>query len=456
MTQSPLYAISPIDGRYTTKSMQLSPFFSEFALIYYRLMIEIRWFESLAAHPEIQELPQLDTQSKVFFEDILEQFDEDEAEKVKVYEKTINHDVKAVEYYLRDQLLSFLPLRPYVSFIHFGCTSEDINNLAYALMLKESIAQVIQPTVAEVIASITMLAKQYAEYPMLAHTHGQPATPTTIGKEMINFAYRLKRPQQQLAEAQITGKINGAVGNYNAHVVAYPEIDWRKHAQKFVNSLGLAFTPYTTQIEPHDCIAEVSHLMVRLNTILIDFARDVWEYVSMGYFKQKGFKDEVGSSTMPHKINPIDFENAEGNLGLANSLFNHFALKLPISRLQRDLSDSTVMRNLGSAVAYSFIAYQSLVKGIERLTANEEVLNRDLENSWSVLAEAVQSVMRRYKINDAYEQLKTLTRGQEVTKENLHAFIKTLDLPDEAKENLLKLTPKKYIGLAVPLVKAFS
>lgn len=456
MSQSPLYAVSPLDGRYAAKSIQLSPFFSESALIYYRLMVEIRWFESLAAHPEIKELPQLDTQSKVFFEDILEHFDEYEAEKIKVYEKKINHDVKAVEYYLRDQLLSFLPLRPYASFIHFGCTSEDINNLAYALMLKEAIAQVIQPTVAEVIVSITMLAKQYAEYPMLSHTHGQPATPTTLGKEMVNFAYRLKRPQQQLAEAQITGKINGAVGNYNAHVVAYPEVDWRKHAQHFVTSLGLAFTPYTTQIEPHDCIAEVAHLMIRFNTILIDFARDVWSYISMGYFKQKSFKDEVGSSTMPHKINPIDFENAEGNLGIANALFNHLALKLPISRLQRDLSDSTVMRNVGSAMAYSFIAYQSLVKGTERLTVNEDALNSDLENNWSVLAEAVQSVMRRYKINDAYEQLKTLTRGQEVTKESLHTFINTLDLPDATKENLLKLTPKQYIGLAIPLVKAFS
>ncbi|OGV25714.1 MAG: adenylosuccinate lyase [Legionellales bacterium RIFCSPHIGHO2_12_FULL_37_14] len=456
MSQSPLLAVSPLDGRYHTKTMSLSPFFSESALIYYRLMVEVKWLESLAHHPDIKELPPFNTSQKVFLEDILEKFDEAEALKVKEYENQTNHDVKAVEYYLRDQLLEYPPLRPYVGFIHFACTSEDINNLAYAFMLKESLTQIIQPTVALVIASITMLAKQCADYPMLSHTHGQPATPTTLGKELVNFAYRLKRPQQQLAEVQITAKFNGAVGNYNAHVVAYPEIDWRKHTQQFVTSLGLAFTPYSTQIEPHDCIAEVAHLLIRLNTILIDFARDIWSYISFQYFKQKAVKDEVGSSTMPHKINPIDYENAEGNLGLANTLLNHFALKLPISRLQRDLSDSTVMRNLGSAIAYALVAYQSLVKGNDKLTVNEAKLNQDLENNWSVLAEAVQSVMRRHKIPDAYEQLKKLTRGQEVTKKSLHEFINSLDLPKEAKADLLNLTPKKYTGLASVLVKAFS
>jgi adenylosuccinate lyase len=419
-------------------------------------MIAVRWLESLAEHPLIVELPAFDTQSKVFLEDVLEHFDEEEAKKVKAYEHVTNHDVKAIEYYLRDQLMEFPTLRAFVGYIHFGCTSEDINNLAYALMMKEAISQVIQPTLAEVTAGITMLSKQYAEIPMLARTHGQPATPTTLGKELVNFAARLKRPQQQLAEVQISAKCNGAVGNYNAHVIAYPEVDWRKHAQQFVTSLGLAFNPYTTQIEPHDGIAEVSHIMIRINTILIDYARDIWSYIALGYFKQKCVAQEVGSSTMPHKVNPIDFENAEGNFGLSSALFNHFALKLPLSRMQRDLSDSTVLRNLGTAFSYALVAYQSLAKGNEKLEVNEQALNEDLENHWGVLAEAIQSVMRRYHQADAYEQLKQLTRGQEVTETLLHTFIHSLTLPPEVKENLLKLTPRTYTGLAVQLVKAFS
>lgn len=456
MSQASIHAISPLDGRYVSKTTPLSPFFSEFALMYYRLMIEVRWLESLADNPSILELPAFDTQSKVFLEEVLEHFDEDEAKKIKAHERVINHDVKAVEYYLRDQMQAFPKLRPYIGFIHFGFTSEDVNNLAYALMLKEAISQVIQPALAEVIVGITMLGKQYADMPMLARTHGQPATPTTVGKELVNFVARLKRPQQQLAEVQISAKCNGAVGNYNAHVIAYPEIDWRKHAQQFVTSLGLAFNPYTTQIEPHDGVAEISHIMVRINTILTDFSTDIWNYISLGYFKQKSRAEEVGSSTMPHKINPIDYENAEGNFGLSNALFNHFAMKLPISRMQRDLSDSTVMRNLGSAFSYALIAYQSLVKGNEKLEVNEVALNQDLDAHWGVLAEAIQSVMRRYQYPDAYEKLKELTRGQEITKKELHAFIETLTLPQEVKSNLLNLTPRQYTGLASQLVKAFS
>ncbi|MCX7114963.1 MAG: adenylosuccinate lyase [Gammaproteobacteria bacterium] len=456
MTLSSLQAISPIDGRYVSKTVSLSPFFSEFALMYYRLMVEIRWLESLADHPSIQEIPGFDTQTKVYLEEVLDNFDEDEALKVKAYERQTNHDVKAIEYYLRDCLLTFPTLRPYVGFVHFGCTSEDINNLAYALMLKEAIAQVIQPTLAETIMEILSLAKQYSDIPMLSRTHGQPATPTTVGKELINVVARLKRPQQQLAEVSISAKCNGAVGNYNAHVVAYPEVDWRKHAQQFVGSLGLSFNAYTTQIEPHDGLAEISHIMIRINNILLNYTQDIWNYISLGYFKQKMVSTEVGSSTMPHKVNPIDFENAEGNLGLSNTLFNHFAMKLPISRLQRDLSDSTVMRNIGVAFSYALIAYQSLVKGNEKLDVNEDLLRSELEDHWGVLAEPVQCVMRRYQIADAYEQLKELTRGQPVTKERLHAFIQAAALPQGVKDRLLTLTPAQYTGLASQLVKAFS
>jgi adenylosuccinate lyase len=456
MTASTIHAISPLDGRYATKTMSLSPFFSEFALMYYRLMIEIRWLESLSELPNMVELPVFDEDSKIFLEEILEKFDEDEAQCVKDYERQTNHDVKSIEYYLRDRLLTFPTLKPFVGFIHFGLTSEDVNNLAYALMVKEAIAQVIQPTLAEVSAGITMLAKQYADLPMLARTHGQPATPTTLGKELVNFASRLKRPMQQLAEVQISAKCNGAVGNYNALLVAYPEVDWRKHAQHFVQGLGLSFNPYTTQIEPHDGIAEVSHIMIRLNTILLDYATDVWTYISLGYFKQKSVAEEVGSSTMPHKINPIDYENAEGNLGLSNALLNHFSLKLPISRMQRDLSDSTVMRNLGTAFAYALIAYQSLAKGNEKLDVNEQALHDDLNAHWGVLAEAIQSVMRRYGQTDAYEQLKSLTRGQAVSETLIQDFVKQLDLPTEVKQRLMELTPSRYIGLASQLVKAYS
>ncbi|GGI91609.1 adenylosuccinate lyase [Legionella impletisoli] len=456
MTLSPLNAISPIDGRYLSKTRKLNSYFSEQALIYYRLLVEIRWLESLAQNPQVKEISKLGSNEKTFLKSILEKFNEREAEEVKAYEKQTNHDVKAVEYYLRDRLQEHDGLKHTTSFIHFALTSEDINNLAYALMIKEAIAKVMLPNLAEITASITLLGKQHAERAMLGRTHGQPATPTTMGKELINFAARLKRPQQQLAEVLISAKCNGAVGNYNAHVVAYPEVDWRAHCSKFVADLGLSFSAYTTQIEPHDGLAEVSHLMIRINNILLDFTKDVWSYISLGYFKQKPVDNEVGSSTMPHKINPIDFENAEGNLGLANALFDHFANKLPLSRLQRDLSDSTVMRNIGVAFAYSLIAYKSIVKGSEKLQINQQALKDDLAETWEVLAEAVQTVMRRYNVPNAYEQLKDLTRGQGIDAESLNAFIESLDIPEKAKKRLLELTPEQYTGLAAQLVKAFS
>ncbi|MFC3907829.1 adenylosuccinate lyase [Legionella dresdenensis] len=456
MTLTPLNAISPIDGRYYKKTNSLSPYFSEFALTYYRLMVEIRWLESLAANKDIKEIPAFDAESKKYLAEILAQFNEEEAQKVKGFEKQTNHDVKAIEYYLKDKLENHATLGKYSGFIHFACTSEDINNLAYALMMKEAIAQVIQPALAEICGGITLLGKQHGDAAMLARTHGQPATPTTIGKELVNFAARLKRPQQQLAEVLIPAKCNGAVGNYNAHIIAYPEVDWRKHCANFVSSLGLSFSAYTTQIEPHDGIAEVCHIMMRINNILLDYTRDIWTYISLNYFTQKTIADEVGSSTMPHKVNPIDFENAEGNLGLADAMFGHFASKLTQSRMQRDLSDSTVLRNLGVAFAYTLIAYQAIAKGNDKLQINKKALINDLDNNWGVLAEAIQTVMRRYQIPNAYEQLKDLTRGQGIDSDNLKKFINTLAIPEQAKEALINLTPEKYTGLAAQLVKAFS
>lgn len=456
MTLTPLNAISPIDGRYINKTRALSPYFSEFALIFYRLTVEIRWLESLAANNTILEVPQFAQETKDFLNDIITHFDENEAMKIKAFERQTNHDVKAIEYYLKEKFQHHDTLKPITAFIHFACTSEDINNLAYALMVKQAIAQVIQPTLAEIMGGITLLGKQHGDVAMLARTHGQPATPTTMGKELVNFVARLKRPQQQLAEVLVPGKFNGAVGNYNAHIVAYPEVDWRKHCSNFVTSLGLSFNAYTTQIEPHDGLAEVSQIMVRINNILLDYTQDIWSYISLGYFKQKTIAEEVGSSTMPHKVNPIDFENAEGNLGMANALFIHFANKLTQSRLQRDLSDSTVLRNIGMAFSYSLIAYLALAKGNDKLQISQSALQEDLKSNWEVLAEAVQTMMRRYNVENAYDQLKTLTRGQGIDEENLKGFIKELSIPEEAKEQLLKLTPENYTGLATQLVKAFS
>lgn len=456
MTLSELTAISPIDGRYLKKTQSLVPYFSEFALIYYRLIVEIRWLESLAAAEEITEIKPFDEAAQTYLNQILSAFDEQEALQIKLIESKTNHDVKAVEYYLKEKLEQYEPLSHYTSFIHFGCTSEDINNLAYALMIKEAVAQIIQPTLAEISGGITLLGKQHGNAAMLGRTHGQPATPTTMGKELINFASRLKRPLQQLAEVLISAKCNGAVGNYNAHVIAYPEFNWRKHCQQFVTDLGLSFNPYSTQIEPHDGIAEVAHIMIRINNILLDYTRDIWGYISLGYFKQKTVATEVGSSTMPHKVNPIDFENAEGNLGLANALFEHFANKLTQSRFQRDLSDSTVLRNLGAAFAYALIAYQALTKGNDKLQINDLALNNDLQEHWDVITEAIQTVMRRYNVPNAYEQMRDLTRGHDISRDKLHAFIKGLPIPDSAREQLLALKPADYTGLASQLVKAFS
>lgn len=456
MSLSTLTAVSPIDGRYFSKTTSLNQYFSEYALIYYRLMVEIRWLESLAANPDIHEVKSLNDQDKADLQNILNQFDEAQAWVVKDFERQTNHDVKAVEYYLQTQLDKHISLRTLKPFIHFACTSEDINNIAYALMTKDAIAQRIQPYLAEIIAGITLLGKKHADEAMLARTHGQPASPTTMGKEFINFAARLKRPMQQLAEVLIPAKCNGAVGNYNAHVVAYPKVNWRKHCSTFVTGLGLSFNPYTTQIEPHDGIAEISHLMIRINNILIDYAQDMWQYIAMGYFTQKTVSGEVGSSTMPHKVNPIDFENAEGNLGLSNALFEHFANKLTKSRLQRDLSDSTVIRNLGSAFAYAIISYQSLAKGNDKLQINSASLQWDLKDHWHVIAEAIQMVMRRDGDDKAYEKLRDLTRGQSIDQKQLQDFIQTLNLKDADKKLLLDLTPENYTGLATLLVKAFS
>jgi adenylosuccinate lyase len=456
MTLSAFKAISPVDGRYASKTKSLSPYFSEYALNYHRLFVEIRWLESLSAQKQITEIPEISVAGKQYLAQILENFDEREALKVKEFERQTNHDVKAIEYYLAEKLAQSNELKPLICFIHFACTSEDINNVAYALMMKKAIAKVIQPTLAEIIGGITLLGKQHGNVAMLARTHGQAATPTTLGKELINFVARLKRPLQQLAEVWVCAKFNGAVGNYNAHLIAYPEIDWRQHCAQFINSLGLSFNAYTTQIEPHDGVAEISHLMIRINNILMDYTCDVWNYISLGYFKQKTNEKEVGSSTMPHKVNPIDFENAEGNLGLSNTMFDHFANKLTKSRLQRDLSDSTVMRNIGVAFAYSLIAYQSIAKGNEKLHINPIALQHDLDQNWEILSEAIQTVMRRYQITDAYEKMRDLTRGHGINKESLMEFVQTLEIPEAAKQRLLNLTPEQYLGLAKQLVKAFS
>ncbi len=456
MMLSPLHAISPIDGRYLAKTRALSPFFSEFGLNYYRLMIEIRWLQSLATNETIHEVMPFSLEANQFLEHLLTHFDEKEAMLVKEHEKQTNHDIKAIEYYLHDKLAQSPELSAVTSFIHFACTSEDINNLAYALMLKEALNQVVQPQLIEVINGITLLGKQHSQTAMLARTHGQPASPTTFGKELINFSARLKRPLQQLTDTVITAKCNGAVGNYNAHVVAYPEVDWLAHAKDFIQSLGLSFNAYTTQIEPHDGLAEIAHLMIRINNILLDYTQDIWTYISLSYFQQEIITHEVGSSTMPHKVNPIDFENAEGNLGLSNALFEHFANKLTRSRLQRDLSDSTVLRNLGVAFAHAFIAYQAIIKGNAKLQVNLDALNTDLTSNWEVLTEAIQTVMRRYHIPDAYEQIRDMSRGKQLNAEQLNTFINELAIPEEAKQRLLALTPERYTGLASVLVKAFT
>ncbi len=452
---SSLTAVSPIDGRYTTKTNILRPIFSEFGLIRYRIFVEIRWLEMLAENPEIEEVPCFSDEAKMVLNKVFTDFSIEDAEKVKIFERTTNHDVKAVEYFLKEKIASHDELNQANEFIHFACTSEDINNLAYALMLQEARQSVVLPKMQTIIEAMIALAQQYAEIPMLSRTHGQPASPTTLGKELANVAYRLQRQQAQVEQIAILGKINGAVGNYNAHLVTYPELDWQAIAKNFVESLELQWNPYTTQIEPHDYIAELFDGIARFNTILIDFSRDTWAYISLNYFKQKTIAGEVGSSTMPHKVNPIDFENAEGNLGIANALFSHLSAKLPISRWQRDLSDSTALRNLGVGVAHSLIAYESCLKGMSKLEVNQAVIETELAQAWEVLAEAVQTIMRRYGIEQPYEKLKAITRGKRVDQVSLEAFIQTLDIPEEEKSRLLKLTPQNYIGNAICQTTSF-
>jgi adenylosuccinate lyase len=454
MELSQLTAISPVDGRYGSKTETLRPIFSEYGLIRHRVVVEIRWLQALSRQADIPEVPELGMHAERVLNEIIDKFSEQDAQRVKNIERTTNHDVKAVEYFLKEKIAGNEELEAVSEFIHFACTSEDINNLAYALMLREARNQAMLPLLDAVINEIVGLAHHYADQPMLSRTHGQTASPTSVGKEMANVAARLRRQREQFAAIPMLGKINGAVGNYNAHLVAYPAVDWPEFARQFVTDLGLEFNPYTTQIEPHDYIAEQFDALARFNTVLIDFCRDVWSYVSLGYFRQKTVAGEVGSSTMPHKVNPIDFENAEGNLGIANALFAHFAAKLPVSRWQRDLSDSTVLRNLGVAIAHCVIACESCLKGISKLQVNPQRTAEDLDHSWEVLAEALQTVMRRYGIEKPYEKLKDLTRDQAVTRETLLDFIQTLELPDDVKAELSRLTPASYTGNAADQARA--
>ncbi|MCZ6579333.1 MAG: adenylosuccinate lyase [Gammaproteobacteria bacterium] len=449
MELSPLTAISPIDGRYAEKTGQLRAVFSEYGLIYHRVLVEIRWLQALSRHPEITEVPAFSKTANALLESIIDDFNQQQAQRIKDIEKKTNHDVKAVEYFLKQAVADSEELSKISEFFHFACTSEDINNLSHALMLKTGRDAILIPTLNQVIDSIRNLAHENADVAMLSRTHGQPATPTTLGKEMANVVYRLQRQVSQMNKLKMLGKLNGAVGNYNAHLSAYPELDWPGIAKQFVESLGIRFNPYTTQIEPHDYIAELFDAMSRCNNILIDFSRDIWSYTSIGYFKQKTIAGEVGSSTMPHKVNPIDFENGEGNLGIANAILGHLAQKLPVSRWQRDLSDSTVLRNLGSGFAYTLIAIDSLQRGISKLEVDRQVINDDLNRNWEVLAEPIQTVMRRYGIEQPYEKLKALTRGQKIDALAIREFVESLDIPAQAKRQLIDMTPASYIGNAL-------
>ena len=450
-----LTAISPLDGRYGNKVAVLREVFSEYGLIKRRVKVEVRWLQALAALPGVIEVPAFSDVATQSLNNIVTSFDESQAQTIKEIERTTNHDVKAVEYFLKSQFTEQFELAAVSEFIHFACTSEDINNLSHALMLRDGIA-VIVPAMQKIVNELTVLADTQASVPMLSRTHGQTASPTTLGKEIANVVARLRRQLRQVQSVRPLGKINGAVGNYNAHLAAYPDVDWQATAKAFVTSLGLEWNAYTTQIEPHDYIAELFDAIARFNTILIDFNRDIWGYISIKYFKQKINAGEVGSSTMPHKVNPIDFENSEGNLGMANAVLTHMAKKLPISRWQRDLTDSTVLRNMGVGFGYSLLAYESTLKGIGKLEVNTDQLNKDLNASWEILAEPIQTVMRRYGISEPYEKLKALTRGQAITHEVLIDFISNLDLPENAKKSLLALSPKSYIGNAVDQAKAIT
>ncbi|MBY4887026.1 adenylosuccinate lyase [Pantoea sp. DY-15] len=452
MELSSLTAVSPVDGRYGDKVSPLRAIFSEFGLLKFRVEVEVRWLQKLATTVEIKEVPAFDADANAFLDAIVANFSEEDAARIKTIERTTNHDVKAVEYFLKEKVADVPALHAVSEFIHFACTSEDINNLSHALMLETARRDVIVPFWNQLIDAVKGLAHEYRDIPLLSRTHGQPATPSTMGKEMANVAYRLERQLRQLSKIDVLGKINGAVGNYNAHISAYPEVDWHQLSEQFVTSLGITWNPYTTQIEPHDYIAELFDCIARFNTILIDFDRDIWGYVALNHFKQKTIAGEIGSSTMPHKVNPIDFENSEGNLGLANAMMQHLASKLPVSRWQRDLTDSTVLRNLGVGIGYALIAYQATLKGISKLEVNRDRLLDELDHNWEVLAEPIQTVMRRYGIEKPYEKLKELTRGKRVDAAGMQTFIDSLELPEEEKVRLKQMTPANYLGRAIQMV----
>ncbi|WP_413482809.1 adenylosuccinate lyase [Morganella psychrotolerans] len=452
MELSSLTAVSPVDGRYGDKTRALRDIFSEYGLLKFRVQVEVRWLQKLAACADIREVPVFDHDAIAYLDEIVANFSEKDAMRIKEIERTTNHDVKAVEYFLKEKAEAVPALHAVSEFIHFACTSEDINNLSHALMLSTARETVLLPAWRQLIDTIKTMAAGYRDLPLLSRTHGQPATPSTVGKEFANVAYRMERQYRQLQQVEILGKLNGAVGNYNAHLSAYPDVDWHRFSETFVTSLGIQWNPYTTQIEPHDYIAEYFDCVARFNTILIDFNRDVWGYVALNHFKQKTIAGEIGSSTMPHKVNPIDFENSEGNLGLANAVLGHLAAKLPVSRWQRDLTDSTVLRNLGVGIGYALIAYQSAQKGLSKLEVNEQHLRDELDQNWEVLAEPIQTVMRRYGIEKPYEKLKELTRGKRVNAQAMQVFIDGLDLPDAEKARLKTMTPENYIGDATRLV----
>ncbi len=456
MQLSPLTAVSSVDGRYAPRTAGLREIFSEYGLIRYRVIVEIRWFQALAASTEIPQVSNLSEAANTFLENLINDFGLESAQRVKAIEATTNHDVKAVEYYLKECFAKQDELAGLSEFLHFACTSEDINNLSYALMMLDARERLLLPVFADIDHALLEMANGYADVAMLSRTHGQTASPTTLGKEIANVAVRLQRQAGQLARQPVLGKINGAVGNFNAHISAYPEVDWPKFAQQFVESLGLVWNPWTTQIEPHDWMAESFHTMSRYHTVLIDLCRDIWAYISIGYFSQKTISGEIGSSTMPHKVNPIDFENAEGNLGVANALLTHLAEKLPVSRWQRDLTDSTVLRTIGTAAGHGMIAYASLLKGLGKLQLNTKKLADDLDTSWEVLAEPIQTVMRLYGIENPYEQLKALTRGKAINAEILAEFVQTLDIPEDARQRLLQLTPAAYTGNAAEMARSLG
>lgn len=454
MNLTTLTALSPLDGRYAGQVEALRNLFSEYGLMKFRIKVELEWLKMLAAEPGIEEVPAFSEATIREIDDVIANFTVQHGEEVKAIEARTNHDVKAIEYWLKERLSGNPEVMAASEFIHFACTSEDINNLSHALMLKTARNTVALPAIDEVIHKLQKLTHELADTAMMCRTHGQPATPSTMGKELANAVYRLKRQREQLVHQEILGKINGAVGNYNAHLVAYPSIDWESLCGRFVTGLGLTFNPYTIQIEPHDYMAELYQVLGRVNTILIDLNRDIWGYISLGYFKQKVKKDEVGSSTMPHKVNPIDFENAEGNFGMANAILGHLAEKLPVSRWQRDLTDSTVLRNMGVGFGYTLLGLKACLKGLNKLEINQQAIATELDNSWELLAEPVQTVMRRHGVPNPYEQLKELTRGKGgITRETLHAFIKNLELPETEKARLLELTPSAYIGKAAELAK---